>query len=117
MAFPTLDLLGPVVAALVSSNPGCLDRLAIYDTRARLRVPLYAHPHSIAQGGVHPFPCSIQAPQAEVVVAGLPGREVVRQESPGAAAPHNVEDGVEDLTQGVYPRASGSSRDGNMRLD
>src|SRR5918994_4169324 len=36
----------------------------------------------------------------------LPGREVVRQQAPSTAAPHDVEDGVEDLAQGVHPGTS-----------
>jgi hypothetical protein len=40
------------------------------------------------------------------VVDGLPGREVVRQQSPGAAAADHIEDGVEDLAQRIDPRTS-----------
>jgi hypothetical protein len=105
MALSALDLLGPVVATLSSSYPGSLDRLAIHYARAGLGVPLQADPHTLAQSGVHPLPGSIQAPETEVVVDGLPGREVVRQQSPGTAAPDDVEDGVEDLAQRIDPRA------------
>src|SRR5215216_4685753 len=41
------------------------------------------------------------------MVDGLSGREIVRQEPPGTSATHDVEDGVEDLAEGVHPRASG----------
>src|SRR5215217_3328487 len=41
------------------------------------------------------------------MVDGLPGREVVRKQAPGAATTHDVEDCVEDLAQEVQP---GSSR-------
>ncbi len=51
---------------------------------------------------MHPLPYPIQAPGAEVVVDGLPGWEVVRQQAPGAAATDYVEDGVKDLPQGMY---------------
>src|SRR5262249_56856997 len=37
----------------------------------------------------------------EVVGDGLPGREVMRQHPPGAAASGQVEDGVDDLPQRV----------------
>jgi hypothetical protein len=50
------------------------------------------------------------------VVDGLPGREVVGKEAPSAAAAHDVEESVEDLAQGVHPRASGSSGGGKMGL-
>src|SRR5215212_1215813 len=39
------------------------------------------------------------------MVDGLPGREVVREQTPGTAATHHVEDRVEDLAQGVQARA------------
>ena len=34
----------------------------------------------------------------------------MRQQSPGAAATHDAEDGVENLAQGVYPGSSGYFR-------
>jgi hypothetical protein len=40
----------------------------------------------------------------------------VGQESPGTAATHDVEDGIEDLAQGVYPGTSGRSRGREMGL-
>ena len=49
---------------------------------------------------MHTLPGTIKAPEAKVV-DGLPGRDVVRQESPRAAALDDVEDGVKDLTQAV----------------
>ena len=62
---------------------------------------LHADPRPLAQGSAHPLPGAIQAPEAEVVVDGLPKREVVGQESPGAAAFDDVEDGVEYLAQAM----------------
>ena len=53
---------------------------------------------------MHPLPRSIQTPEAEVVLEGLAGRELVRQQSPGAAAADHIEEGVEDLAQGIDPR-------------
>ncbi len=41
----------------------------------------------------------------------------MREQAPGAAPTHDVEDGIEDLAQGVDPRASGGSRGGEMGLD
>jgi hypothetical protein len=35
------------------------------------------------------------------MVDGLPGREVVRKQAPGAATSRDVENGLEDLAQGV----------------
>src|SRR5918995_2550254 len=56
---------------------------------------------------MHPLPRPIQAPGAEVVIDGLPGREAVGQQPPSAATADDVEDGVCDLAQGMYPRAPG----------
>jgi hypothetical protein len=40
----------------------------------------------------------------------------VRQQAPGTPAANDVEDGVEDLAQGVYPRATGTRVGGEVRL-
>jgi hypothetical protein len=37
------------------------------------------------------------------VIGGLPGRELVRQQSPGATASNDVEDGVQDLARQMKP--------------
>src|SRR5919112_5185596 len=108
MALSSFDLLGPVVAALLAAHACCLDRLAVNYRCTGLRVPLEAHPNALAQGRVHPFPGAIYAPSPEVTVDGLPGREVVRQQAPGTAAMHDVEDGVDDLAEGVHPGSPGS---------
>jgi hypothetical protein len=41
---------------------------------------------------------------------------IVRRQAPGTAATHDVEDGIEDLAQGVYPGASRSFRGREMGL-
>ena len=56
---------------------------------------------------MYTFPGSIYAPSPEIMVDGLPWWEVVRQKAPGASATRDVEDGVEDLAQGVHPGAPG----------
>src|SRR5215208_6658830 len=95
MALASFDLLGSVVATLFSAYSGRLYRLGVHYAGARLRISLQAHPHSLAQGGVHPLPGAIQAPGAKVMEDGLPRWKIVRQESPGTAAANDVEDGVE----------------------
>src|SRR5215204_2891619 len=60
-----------IVAALIASHTGALDRLAIYHAGARLRVPLQADPYTLAQSGVHPFPGAVEPPRSEVMVDGL----------------------------------------------
>src|SRR5215211_6399195 len=97
VALPAFDLLAPVVAALFSTHPGRLDRLAIYDASARLGVPVETNPNPLAQRGVHPLPRTIQAELPEAVVDAAPGRKIVGKQAPRTAAPHDVEDGVDDL--------------------
>ena len=65
---------------------------------------------------MHPLPRSVQTPESEVVVDGLPRWEVVGQQSPGAAAPQDVEDGVEDLAQAMEARTPVGSGSGKMGL-
>ena len=62
--------------------------------RGGLRISLQADPQPLAQGGVDPFPGAVLTPSPEVMVDGLPRREVVRKQAPLAAAPREVEDGV-----------------------
>ena len=51
------------------------------------------------------------------MVDGFPGREVVGQQSPGAAAANDVEDGVEDLTGAVHLGTPGSVGERQMRFE
>jgi hypothetical protein len=78
VSLSAFDLLATVVAALFSSHAGALDRLAIHDARARLGISVHAHPYTLAQGGVHPLPGAVEPPSPEVMMDGLPWREVVR---------------------------------------
>jgi hypothetical protein len=65
---------------------------------------------------MHPLPGAVQAPEAEVVVDGLPGWEVVWQKPPGTAAPYDVEDGVEDLTRRIETRTPTGFGSGKVKL-
>jgi len=91
--------------------------LGIDDTCAGLRIPSEANPEPLADGRVELLPGVVEAPETKVVVDGLPGREIVGLESPGTAATQDVEDSVEDLSQGVQPGASGGLGNGQVRLD
>src|SRR5215217_8620205 len=117
MALSAFDLLSCVVAAFFSTYAGRFDRLGVHYRCAGLRVSLEANSHSFAQGGMHPLPGSVQAPGAKVVVDGFPGREVVGQQPPGAAAANDVEDGVEDLTGAVHLGTPGSVGERQMRFE
>jgi len=104
MMLSAFNLLGSVVATLYSAYPPDLHRLAIHNGCARLKISFETNPHSFAQGGVHPLPCPIQAPGAEVVVDSFPRWKVVRQKTPSTAATDHVEDGVEYLAQMMEAR-------------
>jgi hypothetical protein len=99
VALSALYLLATVVPSLLSSHAGAIDRLAIYYGGTGLRISAQAHP--LAQGGVHSLPGAVDSPSSETMMYGFPGRGVVGQESPGAAAANDVENGVEDLAQGM----------------
>ena len=74
--------------------------------------------HTLAQGSVDPFPGTVKAPSAEVN-GGRSSccRKVVRQYAPSASARHDyLEDGLEDLAQGVDPGASLGFGGRQMRL-
>jgi hypothetical protein len=116
VALSSFDLLGPVVTTLVPTHSRGLERLAIHYGRAGLRVSVEADSHTLAQGSMHPLPGAVQTPEAEVVVDGLPRRELVGQQSPGAATLQDVEDGVEDLAQGIYPRTATGFGSGKVGL-
>jgi hypothetical protein len=66
--------------------------------RAGLGISPEANPEALADGRVELLEGAVDTPEAKVVVDGLAGREVVGQKAPGAAATHDVEDGVEDLS-------------------
>src|SRR5215218_8213404 len=50
------------------------------------------------------------------MVDGLPGRELVRKQTPSTSATNDVEDGVDDLAEGVHPGAPGDSGGREMGL-
>ena len=58
-----------------------------------------------AQGGIHLRPRTIQTPQTKVVIHGLPGRELMREQPPRATTPH-VEDGIQDFADRMEPRSA-----------
>ncbi len=116
MSLSALHLLAAVVSSLLSSHARAPERPVIHHAGARTRIPSDAHAQTLAQGGVQPLPGTVEAPGPEVVVDGLPGRKLVGQQAPGTSATQHVEDGVEDLPQGMDSRAAGSLRDGEVRL-
>ena len=56
------------------------------------------------------------APNPEIVMDSLAGWEVVRKQAPSTPTASDVEDGVKDLAQGVYPGPSADLWSGKVRL-
>jgi hypothetical protein len=105
MAFAPIDTFGPVVAADAADTSGS-NRLAVDDASTRFRVASSTRAELLAEDSVQVLPRAIQTPQSEVVIGGLPGWELMRQQPPSTARPHHVEDGVQDLANGVKPRSA-----------
>src|ERR1043166_10183803 len=78
MAFAAADLLAAIGADLFAAA-GCLDRLAVDTSDARVGVAALALADPPAQGGKEAVPGAVAFPGLEVVVDGLPRREVMRQ--------------------------------------
>ena len=116
MALSAFHLLAAIVTTLIPSYSGRFDRLTVDDASAGLRVSLEANPHPLAQGGVHSLPGTVQAEFSEVVLDAAPGWEIVRKQAPRTAASYYIEDGVEDLAQGVDPRTSSGFGSGKVGL-
>lgn len=77
--------------------------------RSGLRITPEADPKALADGRIDPFPRIVDPPGPEVVVNGLPGRQVVGQQAPSTSATQHVEeDGIEDLAQEMDSRAPGT---------
>ena len=79
MPLSSLHLLPGIVASLVPAYPCGLDALGIDDGGAGLRVPPEAYSYPAAECLVQPLPRIVEPPEAEVVLEGLPRREVVGQ--------------------------------------
>jgi len=101
MSFSPGELLRPVVTAH-APDARRFDRLTVDDARARLRIPPLPYPFSFAQDGIQVLPCTIEAPLPEVMVDGLPRREIAREHPPGTAASQDGEDAIEDGPHGPF---------------
>src|SRR4051812_8246688 len=96
---------------------GDSDALAVQDPGAGGRITALADALVFAQHGQDLFPQPVAAPEAKVVVDGLPGRQVMGQQAPGAAAAHPIRDGVEQLAAGVAGGAAAGSDRWDERLE
>jgi hypothetical protein len=99
--FAAVDAFGAVIPA-GATHAGRSDRLAVDDARARLGLPPACRAELLAEHRVQVLPGAVQPPQSKVVVGRLPRRELVREQPPGTATPHNIEDGIQDLADRVH---------------
>jgi len=115
VAFAAVDALGAIVAtyAADASRPY---GLAVDNAGARVGIAADAGAELLAKCGVYVFPRAIQTPKPEIVIRGLPGRKLMRQQPPGTATPNNIEDRVEDLTHGMQSGSATSLRWRQQRL-
>jgi hypothetical protein len=104
VALAAIHALGTIIATH-ATDTGRPHRLAIDNACARVGVAPDAGAELLTEDSVDVFPCAIHAPQREVVVGGLPGRKLMRQQPPGTATPNDVEDGVQDLSDRMQPRS------------
>src|SRR3712207_2535517 len=105
VAFPPLDALVGIVAADASGFLDGLNALCVHDRRRPVRMPAHAPSlrHPECHEGTVPHAAEAEAP--EVVVDGLPGREITGKIAPRASRTQEIEDGFEDPAERV-PRAS-----------
>ena len=76
MALAVVDFLAAIEAAR-STDAGCLDRLAVDDADAEMGVAPHLDPQALS--GIELFPQPREPPRAEVMIDGLPGRQVTGQ--------------------------------------
>src|SRR5215217_2402117 len=101
MPLPAFDVLVSVIAARVGRFFDALDSLGVQDSCRRLGMLAYPLPLGRTEGFEDKEPQSTQSEPSEVIVNGRPRREVVGQKPPMAASFQDVEDGVENIAQGV----------------
>ena len=105
MAFAPIDTFGTVVAADAADTSGS-NRLAVDDASTWLRVASSTRAELLTEDSVQVLPRAIQTPQSEVVIRGLPGWKLMREQPPSTARPDHIEDGVQDLANRMKPRSA-----------
>src|SRR5271169_1330441 len=96
MALTSVDLLSSIVTARPARFGG-LDALAVNDCRRGAGVAPDPFAISHHERVVYPFKAPVVAPGGEPTVNRPPRRQVVRQQPPRAARPHDIEDAVYDF--------------------
>src|SRR5208282_3857921 len=96
MALASVNLLSGVVTAW-PAGLGCLDALAV-DYRGR-GAGVAPDPFAIChhERVVYPFKAPVVAPGGKPAVDRPPWWQVVRQQAPRAARPHDIEDAIDDF--------------------
>ncbi len=96
MALATVDLLSSIITAWPAGLGG-LGALAVDDCRRGAGVA--PDPFAIChhERVVYPFKAPVVAPGGEPAVNRPPWWQVVRQQAPRAARPHDIENAVDDL--------------------
>ena len=105
MPLPPTKMLCSVVSAWPSLLCG-LHRLAVDDDSARVRNTTLPFPHLDTQDLIDHLSHTLPAEPAEVHVAGLPRRKIVRQVTPGASSAQHIQDTVDDLSHVDGARAA-----------
>ena len=103
MPFPPVRLLMHIHPQAVTAFR-TLHTLAVNHRRAGLRLAAFLLAHLRHQRRVELFPQPRVTPAPELRVNGFPGRQVVRQQSPGTAAADDIADGVHYLPHRPNPR-------------
>src|SRR5512144_1898769 len=98
MAFSAADALAAIIATDAALLSG-FHRLTVDNPRARLASAPGGFTDIAPERVVQPLPDTAQPPGAEVLVHGLMGRKLRRQQPPLAATAQDVEDGVDDPAQ------------------
>jgi len=79
-----------------------LHRLAVHHSRTWLLFSTISHSQLATQGIIDTLPYTSGSPLSEVPINHLPGRQVSGQHTPGAAAPQEVEYGVDYLSKLIF---------------
>jgi hypothetical protein len=95
MPFPSFDLLASIIAAW-PTNTGGVDRLAIHKACTRLRLTPQLDPLPLASRRMALLPDLLESPLAAIVRHRFPRGKIMREPSPGTAAPNHRENRLQD---------------------
>jgi hypothetical protein len=103
VALAAIDFLAAVITPRTAHHSG-FDRLAIEDGRRWLGIAPQLHADGGVQGSMEPLPEALHTPQAKVVIRRFPRRQIMGQQSPGAATAQDIENSIQDFPHRVTPR-------------